>query len=158
MLDKKHFFAQVKRDQTKDIIYLIQKVIHSQALYTKELNRLYHLTVPQLGCLLALYENGPLSPSEIAKIIMVQSSTMSGIIDRLDLKGLVERSQSNIDRRIILISLTNGGEKLAQKAPSLINPKIIDGIKKIPTHERDQIAQALNKLSSMLDVEGLQEE
>ena len=79
----------------KEIIFLIRKLMHGAEMYTKELNKKYSITSAQLNCLLALYENGPLPPSQIAKHMMVKSSTVTGVIDRLEKKGLVTRQRNS---------------------------------------------------------------
>jgi DNA-binding MarR family transcriptional regulator len=123
--------------------------------YTKELNKKYQVSAPQLNCLLSLYENGPLPPSHIAKHIMVKSSTVTGIVDRLEQKGLVKRFRNSPDRRIITIELTDSGKNLAKNAPPPIQQKIIDGLKKLSKNELDQIILSLTKLTDMLDVQDL---
>jgi len=123
--------------------------------YTKELNKKYQVSAPQLNCLISLYENGPLPPSQIAKYIMVKSSTVTGIVDRLEQKGLVKRFRNSPDRRIITIELTDSGKNLAKNAPPPIQQKIIDGLKKLSKDELDQIIFSLTKLTDMLDVQDL---
>lgn len=145
-------------DQTKEIIFLIRKLMQGGELYTKELNKKYHVSAPQLNCLLTLYEYGPLPLSQIAKHIMVKSSTITGIIDRLEQKGLVTRVRNSQDRRVITIELTETGKKLTQNAPPPIQQKIVDGLKRLPEGEIEQIVLALTKLTSMLDVQDLEVE
>jgi len=123
--------------------------------YTKELNKKYQVSAPQLNCLLSLYENGPLPPSQIAKHIMVKSSTVTGIVDRLEQKDLVKRFRNSPDRRIITIELTDSGKNLAKNAPPPIQQKIIDGLKKLSKDKLDQINLSLTKLTDMLDVQDL---
>ncbi|MBW2742622.1 MAG: MarR family transcriptional regulator [Deltaproteobacteria bacterium] len=72
------------KHRTKEIIFSIRKLMQAGEFYTKELNKKYQVSAPQLNCLLSLYENGPLPPSQIAKHIMVKSSTVTGIVDRLE--------------------------------------------------------------------------
>jgi DNA-binding MarR family transcriptional regulator len=60
------------------------------------------------------------------------------------------------DRRVITIELTDTGKMLSENAPPPIQQKIIDGLKKLSQSEIDQIAFALTKLTSMLDVEDLE--
>lgn len=140
---------------TRDIIYQIRRLIQASSLYTKELNKKYLISVPQLNCLLALYENGPLPPSQIAKQILVKSSTVTGIIDRLEQKGLVERKRSSPDRRIITIELTDVGRTLAKDAPPPIQQKIIDGLRNLSTAELKKISSSLKMLTRMLEVQDL---
>lgn len=122
---------EVPKDFTKKIIFLIRKLMQGGELYTKELNKKHHVSSAQLNCLLALYENGSLRPSRIAKYMMVKSSTVTGVVDRLEQKGLVARLRNSPDRRVITIELTELGEKLVQKAPPPIQQKIVDGLKRL---------------------------
>ncbi|MDY6836735.1 MAG: MarR family transcriptional regulator [Thermodesulfobacteriota bacterium] len=143
-------------DPVKQIIYQIRRLIQARELYTKELNKKYSVTAAQLNCLLALHESGPLPLSHIAKLIMVKSSTVTGIIDRLEQKGLVERVRTSRDRRVITIQLTEAGTRLANNAPPPIQQKIMDGLKKLPKEDIERIVTGLNMLTTMLDVQDLE--
>jgi DNA-binding MarR family transcriptional regulator len=79
----------------------------------KKLNKKNLLSAPQLNCILALYEYAPMPLSQIAKNLLVKSSTVTGIVDRLEQKGLAERTRVSQDRRIITIQLTQAGKQLA---------------------------------------------
>lgn len=141
-----------QKDRTKEIIWLIRRIIRLEELYTKELNKKYRVSLPQLYCLLALYENGPSPPSQIAKYIMVNSSTVTGIIDRLEHKGLVERSRISQDRRKITITLTSAGLDILKNTPFPLEEKILNGLKKLPPDEINLMVQALTNLVHMLDI------
>ena len=143
------------KHRSKEIIFSIRKLMQAGEFYTKELTKKYQVSAPQLNCLLSLYENGPLPPSQIAKHIMVKSSTVTGIVDRLEQKGLVKRFRNSPDRRIITIELTDSGKNLTKNAPPPIQQKIIDGLKKLSKDELDQIILPLTKLTDMLDVQDL---
>ena len=106
---------------------------------------------------MALYENGPLSASMIAKHILVKSSTVTGIIDRLELKGLVTRSRNTVDRRVITIELTEAGKALAQAAPPPIQHRIMDGLEKLSRNNIRQIVDGLSLLTNLLDIQELPE-
>lgn len=143
-------------DHTKQIIFSIRRLIQASELYTKELNRKYQISAAQLNCILTLYEYGPLPPSKIADHMMVKSSTVTGVVDRLEKKGIAERMRNSPDRRVITIQLTEAGKKLAQNAPPPIQQKIIDGLKKTDTAKKKQIVSSLNMLTDMLDVQDLE--
>ncbi len=145
-------------DRIQRAIYLIRKLMQSGAFYTKELNKKFNVSAPQVACLLALHENGPVSLSFMAKQIMVKSSTLTGIIDRLEQKGLVVRTRNSPDRRVITIELTDVGEVLAKNAPPPIQLKIVQGLKRLDDEEREQIVKSLNKLAEMIDAQEMGEE
>jgi len=147
---------KVPSDHTKQIIFAIRRLIQANELYTKELNKKYQVSAAQLNCILALYEYGPLPPSKIASRIMVKSSTVTGVVDRLEKKGLAERTRNSPDRRVITIQLTEAGEKLAQNAPPPIQQKIIDGLSQTEKAKIKQIVHSLNMLTDMLDVQDLE--
>lgn len=142
-------------DLIREIVYQIRRIIQAGSLYTKELNKKHQVSASQLNCLLALYEQGPLPPSHIAKHILVKSSTVTGIIDRLEQKGLVKRTRNSPDRRVVTIELTESGNTLAQNAPPPIQQKIMDGLRKLPRGEVEKILKGLSTLTHMLDVHDL---
>ncbi|MEA2109310.1 MAG: MarR family transcriptional regulator [Pseudomonadota bacterium] len=143
-------------DYTKQIIFSIRRLIQANGLYTKELNKKFQLSAAQLNCISTLYEHGPLPPSKIANHMMVKSSTVTGVVDRLEKKGHVKRLRDSPDRRVIIIQLTETGEKLAKNAPPPIQQKIIDGLKQTENSKKKQIAHSLNMLTDMLDVRDLE--
>ncbi len=144
------------QDKTEKIIFCIRRLIQSAELYSKELNKKYSISAAQLNCLLALHDNGPLPPSQIAHYMLVKSSTVTGVVDRLEQKMLVQRVRNSPDRRVITIELTEIGRELAENAPPPIQQKIIDGLKKISESQIDQISHALSLLIHMLDVQDLE--
>ena len=136
--------SKLQQDSIREIIYQIRRLMQAGAIYSKELNKKYRVSAPQLHCLLALYEKGHLPPSRIARLIMVKSSTVTGIIDRLEQKDLVKRVRNSPDRRVINIELTVAGKTLAQIASSPIQLKFGDGLKTLPECKIDKIVHSLN--------------
>lgn len=142
-------------EETRNIIFSIRRLMQAKEIYTKELNKRYQVSSSQLNCILALHEYGPMPPSQIARHIMVNSSTVTGIIDRLEKKGLVERWRISQDRRVITIRLTEAGISLAENAPPPIQQRVIDGLKNLPSKEIAKIIKSLHILTDMLDVQDL---
>lgn len=143
-------------DHTKQIIFSIRRLIQASELYSKELSKKYQVSAAQLNCIITLNEYGPLPPSQIAKHMMVKSSTVTGVVDRLERKGLAERMRNSPDRRVITIQLTEAGKLLAANAPPPIQQKIIDGLKQTKQSKVEQIVRSLIMLTDMLDVQDLE--
>jgi len=74
------------------------------------------LTVSQSYSLRDLYFHGPRRMSELAAMLGVRLSTMTGVIDQLEKKGFVERMDHPHDRRSLQVRLTAEGRKLYQSA------------------------------------------
>ncbi len=82
---------------------------------TKGLAGRYGLTGPQLAVIKMLEPVGQLSLSELSWRIRAKNSTVTGIIDRMEREELVHRSRSKQDRRVVHISLTEKGQRLAEE-------------------------------------------
>jgi len=80
-----------RREATDEIIRLIRRLVQAAYLYTKELDRKYNVSAPQLNCLRVLDNDGSLPHSRLAQRIMVKSSTITGVIDRLERKSLAKK-------------------------------------------------------------------
>ncbi|MFO7783806.1 MAG: MarR family winged helix-turn-helix transcriptional regulator [Thermodesulfobacteriota bacterium] len=142
----------------REIIFQIRRLMQAGSMYTKELNKKHQISAAQLNCLIALYENGPMSSSQIARHIFVKPSTVTGIIDRLEQKGFAKRTRSSPDRRVITIELTLDGNRLAENAPPPIQQKIMDGLRSLSIEETESILHGLQALTRMLDVHHLEVE
>jgi DNA-binding MarR family transcriptional regulator len=78
----------------------------------------YTLTQPLYGILLNLSTRGPLPLSELSELIFRSNSTITALIDRLEVDGLAFRSPSERDRRVIMANITEKGyETLARIRP-----------------------------------------
>ena len=84
---------------------------------TKDMAARHGLTGPQLAVLKMLEPVGKLSLSELSWKIRARNSTVTGIIDRMEREGLVERRRSDEDRRVVHIVLTRKGRSLATGIP-----------------------------------------
>lgn len=80
---------------------------------TKGLAGQYGLTGPQLTVIKMLEPVGKLSLTELSGMIRARNSTVTGIIDRMEREGLVQRQRSAEDRRVVNIELTPKGQRLA---------------------------------------------
>jgi DNA-binding MarR family transcriptional regulator len=103
-----------------DVNQILEAVIYLSTetrRITKELARRANLTGPQLTVVKILETIGDLSLSELSDKIRAQNSTVTGIIDRMEREGLVQRVRSSEDRRVIRIHLTEKGAKLARDIP-----------------------------------------
>jgi MarR family transcriptional regulator, organic hydroperoxide resistance regulator len=101
--------AQVDRI-AEAIIYLYTE---SRRL-TKEAAARVGLTGPQLSVVKMLDELGDMSLSALSDKIRAQNSTVTGIVDRMEREGLVDRKRSVDDRRVVHIRLTEKGARLAR--------------------------------------------
>lgn len=79
----------------------------------KELNqelRIHHVRYRHWLVLKALHFREANTPAKIAKMVCVEKSSLSRILDHLVIRSLIERNRDAVDRRIINLELTNKGQ------------------------------------------------
>jgi DNA-binding MarR family transcriptional regulator len=68
------------------------------------------LSLVHLHVLTVLQVHGPLPMSKLADELDVSVASLTGIIDRMEARGLVERRREPDDRRVILVHRTDAGD------------------------------------------------
>jgi MarR family transcriptional regulator, organic hydroperoxide resistance regulator len=74
------------------------------------------LTHPQYLVMLALWGESPLSVKAIGTLLQLDSPTLSPLLKRLASAGLITRTRSSDDERLLLIDLTEAGRRLREEA------------------------------------------
>jgi DNA-binding MarR family transcriptional regulator len=78
------------------------------------------LTPVQFAALIATHESPGLDQRTLADTIGFDTSTIGGVIDRLERRGLIQRNLAPQDRRVRLLTVTPAGEQLlAQVLPAV---------------------------------------
>lgn len=104
------------------------------------------LTVSQADVLFTLGNTDGLTFKEIGKQTLITKGTLTGVIDRMEEKGLVKRVTLSDDRRCTRVSLTVKGNKLfTQEFPRQIK-YIKERFDKLDPAMREQAMNALRKI------------
>lgn len=140
------------------ILTIIRKVIRSLNLESKRINKEYGITIPQLFTLKHLQSCSDYQAShkEITSILELNSSTVTGIIDRLEKKNLVARLPKKEDKRVTYIALTAKGSSLLKKSPKLLQQKLPDKLDKMKKEDVEQLTKSLNLLANLLELKDIE--
>ena len=74
------------------------------------------LTYPQYLVMLVLWEHAGMSVSELGERLYLDSGTLTPLLKRMEVSGLLERKRSSQDERRVDITLTAAGRKLKARA------------------------------------------
>jgi len=77
------------------------------------------LSMAQLHILYTLQRHGEMAMSRLAEVLNVSLSNATGLIDRIEERGYVERTRVPEDRRIVLIRVTPEGERILGQIDAL---------------------------------------
>jgi len=105
--------------------------------------------------LLCVVGEGPLNSVAISKSIFLSPSTLVGIIDRLESRGLVSRERDSEDRRIVNVTASDEGIKIAKVAPSPLQDNLAKALQQLPDMEQATIALSLQRIVDLMEVEQL---
>ena len=84
-------------------------------LYAPYLNEL-DITYPQYLVMMVLWQQNDQSVNDIGEKLLLETNTLTPLLKRLEQKNILERNRSTQDERSVVISLTNKGKKLKEKA------------------------------------------
>ena len=132
------------------VLRSLRQVIQSVDLYSRKLASRHRITAPQLVCLLAIRTLEPVSVKGVAAELHLSPSTVVGILDRLEAKGLVERRRGRKDRRLVQITLTEAGRRTAEAAPSPLQDTLADAMASLPEPEQARIAESLERIVELM--------
>lgn len=110
--------------------------------YTPLLKKL-EITYPQYLVMLVLWEHKTLAVTQITKLLLLDTSTLTPLLKRLEKMNLIWRKRSETDERVVMIGLTEKGEKLRREAAT-IPSQLVEGLK-FSEEELIQLYQLLYK-------------
>ena len=89
-----------------------KEIVKAYKPYLDELD----LTYTQYITMMVMWEHRELRVKEIGKYLFLDSSTLTPLLKRLEEKGYVERKRSAQDERDLIVTITDGGEALKERA------------------------------------------
>lgn len=109
----------------------------------------FDLTPSQYGVLNCLWlSERPLLPREIAEMLSLETSTVSGILDRMQKKGLIDRMINEENRREIFVSLTEKGASLEEEVVQTVDQVNADVLENFGAEEVAQLKTQLREIAA----------
>ena len=138
-----------------EILVKLRKIIRSINLESKKIEKELGVSIPQLLVLqyLSDQEDYKAFAKDIKEYINLNASTISGIISRLEIKGLIAKLPKPNDKRAIYIVLTAKGADLLQKSPTTLQEKLSQRLKKLRPEQLEELNKNIELLTSIMDVE-----
>ncbi|MBN1273778.1 MAG: MarR family transcriptional regulator [Candidatus Aminicenantes bacterium] len=141
----------------KNIVWSLRQIASLIYKSSREMKQKFGVTGPQSLVLKLLLDSGlekPLSSVDVSRSLKVTPSNITGIIDRLEAKGLVSRKPKEGDRRIMYIVPTEEGIQFGRNLPDVVEEKIIKGLKDL---SEEDISSIYFSLSKIIDIVGKEE-
>lgn len=133
----------------------LRRITRAVDLHSRRLHHEHQITGPQLVCLLSVSENPEITPGVMARLVHLSPSTVNGILDRLEIKGLVKRRRASKDRRLVRVSLTADGLALVATAPSPLQDTLAEAMSALPETELATISDSLDRIVELMELRPL---
>lgn len=139
-MDKEYEGLRLKNQICFPLYAASREVIKQYRPYLDKLN----LTYTQYIAMMVFWEEKRLSVKEVGKRLFLDSGTLTPVLKSLEGKGYVRRSRSAEDERVLMVEITEEGERLKEEAKSV--PEKVAGCVKLEPDEAMRLYELLYKV------------
>ncbi|MCW1962384.1 MarR family winged helix-turn-helix transcriptional regulator [Chryseobacterium viscerum] len=104
------------------------------------------LTYPQYLVMIVLWEHGGMNIGKIGGHLHLDNGTLTPLLKRMEKNGLIIRTRSSEDERVVLINLTKEGAKLKDKARHI--PEAVQSCMHLSNEVKSQLKNSLDEILS----------
>jgi DNA-binding MarR family transcriptional regulator len=101
-----------------------------------------------------LQHHGDLPMSRVAELIDVSFSNATGIVDRMEERGLVERVRVPDDRRVVLVRIAPGGFEAIERIEAVKQDRLEAILGHLDVAQLNRVARAMGDIRAAIDAEG----
>jgi DNA-binding MarR family transcriptional regulator len=117
----------------------------------RETHKCGALSFAQYGLLFGLEDKAELSTRELSKMGDLSAATATQMLDHLEASGLVARTRSEQDKRVVLVSLTASGREAIMARKARFQSRWDEALAEFSDDELVVAAAVLDRLSAMFD-------
>lgn len=133
----------------KQLCFSLYSASHRLVRSYRQLLEPLDLTYPQYLAMLVLWQQSELNVKELGEKLHLDSGTLTPLLKRLENKGLVSRTRSQLDERVVHIHLTEQGKALKNRASHI--PVAIFQQSGLPLAQLLELKQSCDLLFQQLD-------
>lgn len=141
-----HYQGTIEERRALDLYIKLSRAAESVNQRVNRHLQEVHLTVSQFGVLEALYHLGSLTPGELCDKILRSTGNLTLVIDNLEKRGLVARTQNPADRRSTIVELTTAGHELIETILPVHVQTIVQDVAILSPEEQQQLAALCRKI------------
>ena len=147
-------FDRLHKLDSLEIIVSIRKIVRSLNLESKAIQKDFGLSITQLLCLGHLQNSLDYRSThkDLMELLSLNSSTVSGILNRLEKRGYIARLSNEFDKRSKLILLTASGIKLLEETPNVLHDRLAEKLSKLTLENKQMVQKSLNIVILAMDI------
>lgn len=145
-------------DIHEEVLVSMRQIIRAIDLHSKQLNKTFGLTSPQLLLMWAINTSPNVTIRQLSIATNMSQATATSILDRLEKRQLVVRTRDTHDKRKVHAMLTTHGQALLETAPQLMQRDFIQRFQSLDGWEQTLLLSSLQRLSNMMTTSDLADE
>lgn len=126
--------------------FLIRRLHQIHTWLFSEETQQFNITPVQYSLLTALSEHGELDQNTLALEIGLERTSVAEVLPRLEARGVVERRQSELDKRVKLVKISRKGRALVKRMDEAVRRAHDRTIEILPEAERELFMLQLIRL------------
>jgi DNA-binding MarR family transcriptional regulator len=134
----------------EEIVQLVRRIVRLSHVQSRRMVQRFGLTGPQLICLQALFRAGELTPTALARAVELSPATVTGIVHRLEARGMVQRTRSQVDRRSSVLTLTEEARETFATLPRSLESRFTERLQSLSEYEQASLINALRTLVDLM--------
>ena len=141
-----------------EILIDIRKIVRSINLESKRVQKDFGISIPQLLCLghISRAENNVSTHSELMGLLSLNSSTVTGIVNRLEKNNLVKRLPKIRDKRVTYIGITSEGSEIVRNSPDILHDQLTKKIKALSPSTQKKVKEALSIIVDAMEIKEME--
>jgi DNA-binding MarR family transcriptional regulator len=109
------------------------------------------ISMAQVHLLNSVQRRGEMTMSQLAEMLDISLSNATGLVDRIEERGFLERVRVPEDRRVVLIRITPAGSRMLEEADALSDEILRNVLGRLRPGQLTGVAQAVADLRAALD-------
>jgi DNA-binding MarR family transcriptional regulator len=142
----------------EQIVVALRRISQAIDVWSRHLFQVYGLTSPQLATLREIQAGQNVTTGTLATALHLSQPTVTGILGRLEQRGLITREKSEVDRRSSRATVTEEGKNLAAAAPPLLRDRFCQALGRLPQQEQSEVLKVLQHVAEMMQAPQLDEQ
>lgn len=132
------------------VLRAMRRLIHAADSHSKRMERTAGITIPQLVVLKTLQEGGRMSVNQLATGVSLSPPTLVPILDKLELRRLIERQRGTMDRRNVFVDVTEAGRAAIKAAPTALDRHFVERFAVLPAQRQETLVGALEEIVALM--------
>ncbi len=133
------------------VLIALRQIMRAVDLHSRQLLHSHKLTGPQALILRTLKNSGDLTLGQLARKVSLSPATVTDVINRLEARGLVQRTRSTRDKRQVLVNVTQATLDLLAEDVPLLQDRFVARYQQLQEWEQMLLLSSLQRVASMMD-------